>query len=465
MFSSFFSSFLLFCIKIIASQLSFWSKLFKKGSGTALPGLLIENYFLFLFEKLGKGFDKILFITGTNGKTTTRSIINHVLAGKFGGGNIATNTGGANILRGIASTLLLNLDWKNKPRGKILILEVEEASLPILTKYIQPDSLLITNLFRDQLDLYGECDKTIFYFNKSLENITKKLSLIINFDDKKLLSSLKIKKNHELSGFSVSDLSVPGLDFENVSVQGQAGEIKVENQINQQRNVVASKIIQKIDKTIINYSIGNLESEGKKFTITLPLVGVYNVYNFLAAMAFLSFNYNDISNESIKLIEKIQPVFGRGEKISIRETNATLFLVKNPAGFNGSLKWLCSVLSDEKNNEKQKCVICLVNDNIADGRDVSWLWDVDFETSIGKRKSLILKTGGTRGFDMLRRLQVAGINVNSTDNFQSFQDVVEFMNENGEFEYVIFHTYTALMELRKLLGRRINLQGINKAGN
>jgi UDP-N-acetylmuramyl tripeptide synthase len=156
-------------LSFFAKFLAFFSCLTKRGSGTALPGYIVETKFINILAKFQHEYEEIIFISGTNGKTTTRAVLVEMYENS--GFRVCTNRGGANIIRGIASSILLDLDIKAKPKSQILILEVEEASLPILTLYLQPKILILTNLFRDQLDAYAEIDKTLSYFEETLVNL------------------------------------------------------------------------------------------------------------------------------------------------------------------------------------------------------------------------------------------------------------------------------------------------------
>lgn len=436
------------------------SRWFKLGSGTSLPGISVETRHQRVLKTLCEPFEKIILISGTNGKTTTRALINHIY--EENGKKVCSNLGGANLIRGIATSLLLNLNRNLKPINKIAVFEVEEASLPILTKYFKADILILTNVFRDQLDAYGEIEKTVDYFRKSLLNlgftINKDLSsknfvttskdnqsdsqtkVIINSQDGKLVNLISEFKLQPLS-FSVS------LPADNLPKY----EAKAKNKI--QPDVTAEKVLIKGFKQEFRLKL----KDGKSFKIYSNLPGNYNIYNILAA--FLAV-YPDFKKQVVASISTFVPVFGRGEKVLTKNKNKiNLFLIKNPAGFNQVLDLMKSNFGTEKFN------LCLcINDKTADGRDVSWLWDSEIENYALNKQTTNLITGGTRGYDILLRLQYAGFEVSSKNCLLSFQEVVEKIL-NTKKDWVVLANYTAMLDFRKELSKYINLKEMHQQGN
>ena len=260
---------------------SYLVKLAKKGNSTSFPGLAIEKRYPGLLKDLTQDFEKVILISGTNGKTTTRAIINHFYQAQ--NIPICSNLGGANLVRGIATSLLLNRDFWGKPKSKIGVFEIEEASLPIITKYIKTDTLILTNLFRDQLDAYGEIDTTLDYFRKSLINL--------KFPFKnQLTNSDKDQK------FELPELIINGEDGNLVDLVSEFGVIPKTFALdikNDQKPRYESKFkaknLNKITAVAKDITQNNLETtfEIKLFdeteTIKTQLPGTYNIYNILAA--------------------------------------------------------------------------------------------------------------------------------------------------------------------------------------
>lgn len=415
-------------IVALGKLLSWTSKTFKFGSGTSVPGYLIERYFPSGIKFLASGYEKVIMISGTNGKTTTRALINKVLTDN--NIKVVSNFGGANIYRGIATSLLMDKELSGENKSKIAVLEVEEATLPKLTKYMKPDTLVLTNIFRDQLDAYGEIDQTLDYFAQTLSQSNAKL--IINWDDKKLCSYLSNYIDNSI-GFSLDTPHKPA--FEGA----------------QELNTAPSKIysISDINGSNPIHATINIDD---KYSLKSPLPGEFNLYNIIAALSAV---WDITGPQSIASIERFDNVFGRGEKITVGSTNYHLFLVKNPAGFQEVLKHLGSLKQSNLN------VSMSINDNVADGRDVSWLWDVDFEQYMEPLSVSNLHTMGTRGLDMLLRLEYAGENVSINDN-STISEFVSTTKSSGETWYCL-STYTALLELRKELGLLTSIEDINSS--
>jgi len=465
---------MLLLLSIFAKIIYFTSRFSGRGSGTSLPGWIVEKYFPNLLKDLAQNFEEIILISGTNGKTTTRAVLSQIYESNHK--KVCTNRGGANILRGIASSLLLNLDWLGRNNSEVLILEVEEASLPKLTQKVKPDKIIFTNLFRDQLDVYGEIDQTFNYFKQTLLNLGVKtkqnpqpeqdnilakpltfanlqkkinsrknfhtdLKVYINYDDKKLLKLIDTLDFYVV-GYS---LELDPIDLP--KYEGQAPVFSLPQKIYQASNIISknleSSFTVKIDKK-------------NEFLIETKLPGTFNIYNILPAFLV---GYEKFGKNSIPPIVGFKPVFGRGEKITLpNQKQLTLFLVKNPAGFDEVLKLVSSNFPDKKLNFG-----FLINDKIADGKDVSWLWDVNFEKHLKSIQINKIFTSGSRGLDILLRLQHAEYLVKLTDFVDEMENLLNLIEiENQDF--IVFSTYTVMLEFRKNLEQKVNLAGINSSG-
>jgi lipid II isoglutaminyl synthase (glutamine-hydrolysing) len=450
-------------------------RVLKIGNGTTWPGLFFEKWFPGAVKYLVNKDCKIILISGTNGKTTTRSMIVKIIEDQ--NIEVCTNRGGANIFRGVAAALLANLTLFGQLKAKNIVLEVEEATMPILTKYIKPSKIILTNIFRDQMDAYGEIDTTLQYFTNSLDNLKNTyFELIINKNDKKLLSILnKPRPNINLIGYGIDDANAILPDYEssenNFNIEFQ-NFYEAKNSSSKNLEVIFD--IEKIsdgnyilrDKSEFNIAdfLGQSDSQDtkKSFRIKTNLLGVYNIYNILAAFVtcFEDFETEDIINS----LETVPPVFGRGEKILLPNgSQIIMFLVKNPAGMNQVFE-----LIKANFDAKDLGLNFLINDNVADGRDVSWLWDCNFEDLIvNLHPSVQFQTSGTRGLDILLRLETAGADVTLRDNYNSVLDLVSVINQKQNFKKVqlVLATYTAMLEFRSELGKFVELQGIGGKGN
>ncbi len=185
----------LFAIKLLVTIIRF-SRL---GRGTSLPGIIIEKYYPQLLEKLGSQFKKVIFITGTNGKTTTQHLISYLL--KREDEDVCSNKSGANLIRGIATSIILDTTFTGKLKSDIGVFEVEEASMPILTKYLKPSHIVVTSLYRDQLDAYGELVKTRNYILNAVKSCPKS-KLFLNKNDENV-SSIASECNNDTTLFSI----------------------------------------------------------------------------------------------------------------------------------------------------------------------------------------------------------------------------------------------------------------------
>jgi len=439
------TKFKIILILILANLLASLSKFLGKGSGTALPGLIVEKYFIDILGPITKNFQEIILISGTNGKTTTRAILVDIY--EKNNYKVCTNRGGANILRGVASSLLLDLNILGNSRSSVAILEVEEASLPILVKYVQADSLVLTNVFRDQLDAYGEVDKTLSFFKESLKIISKQhnfldFKLLVNSDDQKLLSCVENYKG-KLYGFGLDLKTDEKPKFEEFS----------KTELTFTKNFVATNITNNsFELKTKNFKV----QPNKKILIETNLPGTFNIYNILAAFLI---GYDNFGDTAIEAIKDFQPVFGRGEKINLGSNIVEILLIKNPAGFNQVLDYI-----KKENTNNAINLVILINDNIADGRDVSWLWDSDLENFINSQKINEIYTGGTRGLDMLLRLEYAGSELNSENYFESLDRLLVNLIDSKK-DYYILASYTAMLSFRKVIGQRVKLKEISESGN
>lgn len=443
----------------------------KKGNATSLPGLFIETKFPALIRNLASSYKEVIVISGTNGKTTTRSILTKMF--KQAGFKVCTNLGGANIYRGIATALLLDKTWLLKTKSDILILEIEEATLPKISLHLKVDKIILTNLFRDQLDLYGEIDQTLNYFKKSLKILDNpNLKIILNADDGKLVGLRKLDLKAQFYGFSLNIPEESKPQFEDKSVVWLSGskdfESNSQNSLDSNLQITLQNnlwIVQPVPNSGTSSTANNqnafkiIKAAQKSFEeveFSTQLEGNYNFYNCIAAIIAAE-------NLGLEVLQKSllnqAEVFGRGEDITIKGVEIKIILVKNPASFNQVLDWLSTKYSSLNLQSDASNLVFLVNDKIADGRDVSWLWDIYFERYLSKIKTNAILTGGSRGLDMLLRLEYAKANVLLENNFDNLQLLLKSFESNQK--YTILCTYTAMTELREILSSKVELKRIN----
>lgn len=417
--------------------------------GTNFPGKIALKLNKNIIELVGKNYN-IILITGTNGKTTTTNMIYNIL--RHDGKQVITNKTGANMLPGIVSCFIKNysfFSFKNINSKKYAVIEVDEANLKYITKGLKPNYIIITNLFRDQLDRYGEVYTTL---NKILEGIRKAphAKLILNGDES-LLGDLEDLPNEKIYyGFKCFT------EKNTLSVNADAKfckKCKAPYQYNfitynHLGDYYCSKCGYKRPK--LNYEIQAVLEQNaiysrvlinnKEFYINQP--GMYNIYNALTAYS-LGKSLN-VSDEVIySSLKEQNSSFGRQETLNLNGKEIKIILVKNPAGYDQAI----NTISLDKRNMN---IALLLNDNYADGRDVSWIWDVNFEKLNSLKINKIL-VSGIRLYDMAIRLKIAGVNDNSLclckDNLSLLDDIST--SEDGPI-YVLA-TYTAMMNLRRFL--------------
>jgi len=427
------------------------SRFFNIGVGSTWPGHVafeIEPKILpFLVRQLKKG---IILVAGTNGKTTTAKMIGEIL--RYEDTKILRNESGANLLNGMVSALIRDSDWLGRIKADWAIFEVDEATLPLAISNIkyqisnrqiknQKEQKLIVvllNLFRDQLDRYGEVDSIAQKWQEALQKLPKSATAILNADDPHIAY---LGKNLQ------AKVAYFGLDDPHLFLR------KMEHAVD---SVYCPSCGQKLEFRGVYFShLGVWRCGGcglKRPRLNLSnlsnwpnLKGVYNRYNTLAAV--LVARTIGIGEEKIETaLKSFIPAFGRQEEFNIGDKRVKILLSKNPAGFNESVRTLREFPG------KKKVVLLVLNDRIPDGRDVSWIWDVDFEMIADYADYLIIS--GDRAYDMALRVKYADFPLKRTlisaDLKGAIQGGLAKIKE-GETLYVL-PTYSAMLEVRKIIG-------------
>ena len=355
-----------------------------RGGGSALPGLVIEKIDpKFIQRTLADLPQGVVIISGTNGKTTTTKIVVELLESV--GLKVFTNRTGSNFSRGVAAALLDEVNIRGKLDADIAVLELDEAWAVKFVQIVRPRFSLLLNVMRDQLDRFGEIDNTAALLQKIAEATSD--TVVLNRDDSRIFKiSERIQAKKAFFGTTSELLQLMPTD--DTLKYGTA----TANQ-----SVAADVLLKKINAQQATFQIDN-----KEIDVDLQLTGVYNLLNAAAAVALArQIAGPEITNTILSALENIKPAFGRGETIYLNGTPIELILVKNPSGFRLAL------LSFAKNNS---ATMIAVNDNYADGRDVSWFWDVDF--SLLKNVAMI---SGARAYDMALRLQYDDIPIGKID--------------------------------------------------
>ena len=400
-----------------------------RGGGSALPGLVIEKIDpKFIQRTLADLPQGVVIISGTNGKTTTTKIVVELLESV--GLKVFTNRTGSNFSRGVAAALLDEVNIRGKLDADIAVLELDEAWAVKFVQIVRPRFSLLLNVMRDQLDRFGEIDNTAALLQKIAEATSD--TVVLNRDD---LRIFKISEHIQAKKvfFGTTSELLQLMPTDDTLKYGTA----VANQ-----SVAADVLLKKINAQQATFQIDN-----KEIDVDLQLTGVYNLLNAAAAVALArQIAGPEITDTILSALENIKPAFGRGETIYLNGTPIELILVKNPSGFRLAL------LSFAKNNS---ATMIAVNDNYADGRDVSWFWDVDF--SLLKNVAMI---SGVRAYDMALRLQYDDIPIGKIDTNIS-KALEDFINTNPDEPKQIFCSYTAMTTIRRLLSEKTDVEEIS----
>lgn len=413
----------------------------KKGSYT--PGVIAMKIYPDILRHLsGQVKKEIIFVCGTNGKTTTNNLICSLLENS--GQRVVCNKVGANMLAGVTCAFAEKASVWGRLNADYATIECDEASLRHAVKHVRADKIVITNLFRDQLDRYGEIESTIGLFNEAFER-TENATLVLNADDpmsahfgngrKAIYFGIDQNCSNDASEASEGKFCTKcGAPLEyNFYHYSQLGDWHCPN--------CGSK------RPKADYSAANINTDGKlafdingKTHLDLNYRGFYNIYNVLAA--FSVYDSLGFPPESVnKILGAYKPQIGRMEPFNVGGKLVVLNLAKNPAGFNQAIATLC----DDK---RTKDVLVAVNDCPSDGMDISWLYDVDFERLAQSGVKRIFASGERR-FDLALRLKYAGFDdVEATDI--TADTLRKIASGEGEVCYLLVN-YTVLFGTQTIL--------------
>lgn len=436
-------------LSIISCKITiFITKNLLKG-GTTFPGVVALKIDKNILSTVAKGY-KVILVTGTNGKTTTTSMIVNIL--KKEGLDVITNDTGANLYKGIVTTFISNYKFRNKSKDKYAVIEVDEANVKFITEHIKPEIITITNLFRDQLDRYGEVYTTL---NMILEGIKKtpETKLILNGDES-LFGNLDLPNKIIYYGFKE-----PINNNSTVDINADSKFCKVCKSPYEYNFVTYNHLGDfyctccGYKRSPLTYSVDKiiaLSDEGSKVLINdlevfINQAGTYNIYNALNAIA-ISRELGASDKAIISSLESQNSSFGRQETLRIQDKDVKIILVKNPAGYNQALDTLCL-------NSDFFDASFLLNDNYADGQDVSWIWDVDFE-KIHNLNINNIYISGERKYDMAVRLKIAGLNKEKFIINNTYEELTNSIINGPSKKVYILATYTAMINYRKYLHQK-----------
>lgn len=418
-----------------------------RGGGTTLPGRVLLKLDPDAIDKLGGSFERgCTLISATNGKTTTASMLATIL--QAAGRDPVHNRAGSNMTWGVATALL-------EQKGDEGLFEVDEAWLPEVAARLNPHTILLGNLFRDQLDRYGETEALADAWGEMAASLSQSTAFVLNADDP-MIADIARSSGPATSTFGIDDPSTAVAELQHARDAKQCRVCGTE--LVYERAFVGhlghyscpgcGLVRPTPDVSATDVSL--LGMDGLEATITagttssrlkLPLPGLYNLYNALAAIATAR-NLGISVADACLALSGMKAVFGRVERIRIGETQLSILLVKNPAGANEVLRTL-ELEPGELN------LWLALNDGIADGRDVSWIWDADFELLAGRVGSFVCS--GTRAPEMALRLKYAGWPEEQLTVVRSIDRSLEVALEGQPAKLFALPTYTALLELREML--------------
>lgn len=414
-----------------------------KKNGGNLPGKIANkiNKNILKYFKINC---PVIAVVGTNGKTMTNNSINRILTQS--GTNVISNLQGNNMETGILSLLIRNSSLTGKIKADYLTLEVDESYLPIVFKSLKLDTLVVLDFFRDQLDRVGEVESLILKINEFLK--TYKGNLVLNNDDPNVARLGKANPENE----NIFYFSVDKYKFASDEMK-EAGEGKfcpfcstrLEYEYYQYAHIGKFKCPKcNYGKNEIYKFITNVDLENKTFKIEddifkIQFNSIYSIYNFAAAITATSLYNTDIENTK-QALENFVLNNGRQEKLVIKDCETIINLAKNPTGTNVSLRLV-------NEDDEPKDVLFVLNDNVADGRDVSWIYDINF-SNLNNVNRII--TSGTRAYDMAICIKTSGFPASRIEAYLDLNEAVKSLYSTKCKKYAISN-YTAVQDTRQAI--------------
>ena len=425
-------------------------RLLRRG-GTAFPGRVALKVYPQVLGVLSRGV-RVILVTGTNGKTTSSRMIEQAFADA--GLNYFANRSGANLISGITAEFAMHSTLTGRPKCQFAVIECDEAASKTVLKYLKPEAIVATNVFRDQLDRYGEITHTL---NNIIEGIrhTPESVLCINADCS-LIASIPEHVPNPVVRFGVN-VPLGGDDLTEISdaphcihckteyvydyrTYGHLGAFRCPKcGYHREAPQVAVTAVQNlgVDTSDVTMSIG-----GREYAVHINLPAAYNIYNAVGSAAALS-AFGFTPEAIVHALGAFGCGFGRMEKFDLRGTPGRMMLVKNPAGCDRALEFLAS------QSEDLLPIFCL-NDNAADGTDVSWIWDADYESLLAARRYVSIGVYGLRAQDMRLRLKYAGADDAAITVYDTADDLAAAVQKAGK-PVVVLPNYTSMLTVRDKL--------------
>jgi lipid II isoglutaminyl synthase (glutamine-hydrolysing) len=426
------------------------SRLAGAGGGTTVPGKLLWKLDPGAIDRLARRLPLgSALISATNGKTTTAAMVAEILSPRL---RLAHNRSGANLVSGVASALLAAED------GELGLFEVDEAALPEVARRVRPQAICLGNLFRDQLDRYGELEQVAERWRGAIAALPEGSHVVVNGDDPQV-GELARDRPALVFGLDDPRHAYPVLPHAadskwcvrcgtpyiyDAAYIGHLGAYRCPRcgHGRPPLDVVAREIeLQGLETVRFELAV-----PGETRHVQLAVPGLYNVYNALAAVS-LALSLGASLEESVSGLERFRAAFGRFERIAVGDRRLLMLLIKNPAGANEVVRTLVA-------GGPPRVLLAALNDEIADGRDVSWIWDVDFEPLLAGLELLV--ASGQRAAELGLRFTYAGLPEEGLELVDELEQALdrglELTPPGGEL--VVLPTYTAMLALRKIVAER-----------
>jgi lipid II isoglutaminyl synthase (glutamine-hydrolysing) len=427
------------------------SRLTGAGGGTTFPGKLLSKLDPDAVDRLAARLPSgSVLVSATNGKTTTAAMVAEILSRRH---RLAHNRAGANLLSGVASTLLAARE------ADLGLFEVDEAALPEVIRRVRPRAVALGNLFRDQLDRYGELEHVADRWRRAIRELDPAAWVVANADDPQVGDLARDRGQRLLFGLDDARHASPtlqhaadskwclvcGTPYEYAAAYvGHLGDYRCPNCGHARP-----------DPAVVAREIELDGLEGVRFElvtprgtrpVSLPLPGLYNVYNALAASS-TALALETPLDDVVAGLERFSAAFGRFERIVIGDRTLVVLLVKNPAGANEAVRTLVA-------GGAPPLVLAALNDRVADGRDVSWIWDVDLEPLLERLERIVVS--GRRAAELALRCKYGGFDAGAIelepDLGRALDRALQLTPSGGEL--IALPTYTAMLELQKIVAER-----------
>jgi lipid II isoglutaminyl synthase (glutamine-hydrolysing) len=422
-----------------------------RGGGTTIPGKLLATVDPGAVDRLAARLPAgAAVVSATNGKTTTAAMVAEILRSRY---RLAHNSAGANLVSGVASALLAG------DHAQLGLFEVDEGALPELLGRLRPRALCLGNLFRDQLDRYGELELVAERWRNAMAALPAEAQLVFNADDPQLAAVGESRPGGVAFGLDDPRVARPALQhaadskycvrcgapYEYAAAYvGHLGDYRCPRGHHARPPLaIAAREIELHGLERASFLLATPEGSRR---VALPLPGLYNVYNAVAAAALaraLGASVEEIADG----LERFSAAFGRFERIEVADKRLLLLLVKNPAGANEAIRTLVD-------GGTPRVLVAALNDEIADGRDVSWIWDVDFEPLLPGLERLV--ASGGRAAELALRFRYGGLDESAIELEPSLERALdrglELTPAGGEL--VVLPTYTAMLGLQRLVAAR-----------